>query len=166
MAPRALAVALAVLAALALVAPSQGSGAVCREGEAGCRAEDNVEEAALLQASAQQKQEVLGGTEDANLSVSDPWCKGGGLDIKAVCNAQHPGSTPVKDVSKGESCWSCNPGGGVDLQTYLNNHQDEFGDACCLVNKGTTPETKCYDPGWQLEQAYDPSTGAKNPDCK
>ena len=65
MAPRApAAVALAVLAALALVAPSQGSEAVCREGDAGCRAADDLEEAALLQASAQQGRSSTAGLED------------------------------------------------------------------------------------------------------
>ena len=102
MAPRAPAtVSLAVLAALALVAPSQGSEAVCREGEAGCHEE---EEAALLQASATQAAVVR--AHDLSAGNATQTVCPGDIDLTAICKGQGTGHDYAHN---GDGCfkWQC-----------------------------------------------------------
>jgi len=101
-------------------------------------------------------------TEDANLSVATPWCETGPLVMEDVCAQEHGAdSVPHSDPSLGDECWSCAPGGGVDLKAYVESGVK--GSACCLVNKGNTPEAKCY--GWEIAWRTNFNTGEANPDC-
>jgi hypothetical protein len=90
-----------------------------------------------------------------------PCPMGSSLVMEDVCEFEHgAGSKPHSDPSKGDGCWSCHPGGGVDLDKFANQF-----DNCCLVNKGTTPEAKCY--GWKLDWAHSTyHRDYQNPQCR
>ena len=138
MAPRA---PLVALVALALVAPSHGSGAVCREGEADCAAGD-LEEAGLLQ---QGHVAHSAFSKDGDLTcnvVQQPntWCSPAGwnkVDVKLACS-KYCGTEASVTFGSDYSSWKCfcnnKYQNDFDLQKWVSYYSGRFeGSNCCQL---------------------------------